>query len=178
MTKTILLIVDVQKGMLENDPFDWDEVITNISRLIEACRKNKVEVVYVQHDGKPGSVFEPGKPGWEIVDAISPANDEKIFRKNFNSAFRRTQLKEYLDSKDVETIILTGLQTDFCIDTTCKVAFEFGYHLIMPEKTNTTINGKRLSAETIYNFYNEDIFRDRFAKIFPVSQVIEDYIDS
>ena len=177
MSKTILLIVDVQKGMLLDNPFDWNTVIENISRLIKACRKNKIEVVYVQHDDPPGELFVPGTLHWEIVDAIRPSPGEKIFRKKFNSAFRGTQLKEYLDSKGVDTIILTGLQTEYCIDTTCKVAFEFGYKLIMPEKTNTTVKGKTLPAETICKFYNEDIFRDRFARILPVTEVIEDLIN-
>jgi len=74
-------------------------------------------------------------------------------------------LKKYLENKGIDTIILVGLQTEYCIDATCKNAFEFGYNVIIPEETNTTFDNEYLPANKIYNFFNFRIWNKRFASV-------------
>ncbi len=64
------------------------------------------------------------------------------------------------------------MQTEFCIDTTCKVAFEYGYNLIIPEKTNTTFKNGNISAKDLYEFYNFNIFNGRFAAVESLEKTI------
>lgn len=65
------------------------------------------------------------------------------------------------------------MQTEYCIDATCKVAFEYGYKLIIPEKTNTTFNNGNITAEDLYNYYNFRMFKDRFANVETVENTIK-----
>ncbi|MDH5761302.1 MAG: cysteine hydrolase [Gemmatimonadota bacterium] len=170
---TALLVVDVQAAAVARGPYQGDTVIHNIRTLIEACRAYGLDVVYVQHDGLPGEDEEPGTPGWEIHDAIRPAPGEKVVRKRYNSAFRDTDLRGHLDGRGVDTLIVVGIQTEYCVDTTCRVAFEFGYSVVMPELTNTTFDNGEISAKQIYELYNRRIFAGRFAKVPSMPEALE-----
>ncbi|MDF2880486.1 MAG: amidase [Clostridiaceae bacterium] len=173
MKNTALLVIDVQNALVSEHPFAEKEVISNIKSLIKACRKNNIEVIYIQHNDNEGEELEPNSYGWRIYEEISPAENEKVINKNYNSAFKNTCLKEYLNSKNINELIITGMQTEYCIDATCKVAFEYGYKLIIPEKTNTTFNNGNITAEDLYNYYNFRMFKDRFANVETVENTIK-----
>lgn len=66
-----------------------------------------------------------------------------------------------------------GLQTEYCIDTTCKSAFEYGYKIIVPEETNTTSDNEYLSGGKLYEFYNYKIWNNRFANGLSVEEAIK-----
>ena len=151
-------------------------IIKNINRLLGAARQNKIDIIYIRHDGGLGDELERDTKGWEIYHAIAPMPNERIFDKKFNSAFRETGLQEYLDKKGIKTIILSGMQTEYCIDTTCKVAFEFGYNIVVPEDTTTTFDNNSLTGETLAKYYEQKIWRDRFAKVLTVDDTINEYI--
>ncbi len=171
--KTALLVVDVQAAAVARGPYRGDEVLRNIASLVSACRAAGVEVIYVQHDGEPGEEEEPGTPGWEIHHPIAPEPGEKVVRKRFNSAFRQTDLRPYLDQRGIGRLIVVGIQTEYCIDTTCRVAFEHGYALVMPELTNTTFDNGELTAQQIYEYHNQRIFKDRFAATWTMAETLE-----
>lgn len=165
MKNTVLLVVDVQTTMVENHPFNVRKVIDNIKKLIVSARKNNIEVIYIRHDDGKGTPFEKNTPSWEIYDEINPTEDETIFDKKFNSAFHKTGLEIYLDNRNIENIVIVGLQTEYCIDATIKSAFDLGYNIIIPEETNTTFDNDPLTAENIYKFYNYKIWNNRFARV-------------
>lgn len=173
LKNTALLVVDVQNALVLGKPFAIEEVISNIKRLIKTCRENSVEVIYIQHSDKAGGELEPNSDGWKIYEDISPNTNETVINKNYNSAFKETNLKEYLDSKGISQLIITGMQTEYCIDTTCKVAFEYGFNLIIPEKTNTTFNNGTMLAEDLYKYYNFNIFNNRFGIVEDIENTIE-----
>jgi nicotinamidase-related amidase len=168
MASTALLIVDVQNALVDEKPFNIGGVLGNIKKMLDTCRENSIEVIYIQHDGEKGDTLEPFSYGWDIHKSIYPKAGEKIIRKTYNSAFKNTELEGYLNSKSIETLILVGMQTEYCIDTTCRVAFDKGYKLIMPEETNTTFDNGDLSASDIYKYHNFNIFKDRFAEVKPL----------
>lgn len=173
MNNIVLLVVDVQAALIRNHPYNELKVIDNIKRLIHAARENQKEVIYVRHNDGEGEELEYGSDGWQICDDVAPANGEKIFDKQFNSAFIKTGLKEYLDGKQTDTIILVGLQTEYCIDATCKSAFEHGYKIIIPEETNTTFDNEYLPGDRLYSFYNHKIWDKRFADVLSLDEVLK-----
>lgn len=63
--------------------------------------------------------------------------------------------------------------TEYCIDSTCKSAFEHGYKTIMPEETNTTYDNEYLSGEMLYKFFNYKIWNKRFADVIPIEDAIK-----
>lgn len=173
MKKTALLVIDVQNILVSEKPFAVNEIIQNIKTLITASRENNIEVIYVQHCGKEGSGIEKNSIGWQIYDEIKPNPDEKVILKNYNSSFKETDLYDYLKTQEIDELIITGMQTEYCIDTSIKVAFEFGFKIIIPEKTNTTFDNGNLSAETLYNYYNYNIFNNRFGIVSSIEETIK-----
>lgn len=165
MSNKALLVIDMQNALIKENPFLIDEVINNIDKLIQKCRDNNVEVIYIQHNDEVGGELEPNTNGWEISNKIQPINSEKVFSKNYNSAFKDTGLREYLNEREINEIIIVGMQTDYCIDATCKVAFEYGFKVIIPEKTNTTFDNENMKAKELYEYYNFRIFKNRFAVV-------------
>lgn len=70
----------------------------------------------------------------------------------------------YLKEKEEDTVIIVGLQTDYCIDATVKAGFEHGFKMIVPENTNTTFDNQYMTAEESYRYYNEFIWNKRYAE--------------
>lgn len=171
MKDTILLVVDVQNAIITEHPYNEEEVIQNIKRIISISRNSGTEVIYVRHDDGIGGDLERGTQGWGIYNEVAPREEEKIFDKQYNSAFLQTGLKDYLDTKKVKTIILVGMQTEYCIDTTCKVAFEHGFNILIPQETNTTFDNQYLSGEKIVEYYNYKIWNTRFARLVTVDEL-------
>ena len=83
----ILLVVDMQKGLVDEDLYAFDTFIDRTVRLVDAARKNNIEVIFVQHDAGPDSGMSIGDEAFEIIDRIAPAEGEKVFVKTINSCF-------------------------------------------------------------------------------------------
>lgn len=173
MKDTVLLVVDVQTALIEEHPFNETGILINIRKLIETARRKNIEIIYIRHDSGIGGGLEQDTEGWEIHQDIAPEKHDKIFDKKFNSSFKDTRLREYLEGKGIKTIILVGMQTEYCIDTTCKVAFEYGYNVIIPEDTTTTYDNDTLSGKEFAKYYEKNIWNHRFAKVIPLSEVME-----
>ena len=153
----ILLVIDMQKALVDEELYAYDTFIERTVRLVEAARKNGVEVIFVQHDAGPESGMFPGDEGFEIIDPISPEAGEKIFVKTINSCFGNKEFKRYMKQQDDKRLMIIGLQTNYCIDATVKSAFERGFEVIIPEGTNSTFDNDYMSGETTVRYYNEDV---------------------
>lgn len=81
----ILLVVDMQKGIADEELYAYDSFMEKTASLIETARKNNVEVVYVRHDAGEGSGMTAGDEDFEIVGAVAPRAGEKVFDKTINS---------------------------------------------------------------------------------------------
>ena len=140
--------------------------------LIEKARENNVEVIYVRHDDGEGQALTRGTDGFEIYEEIAPMSVEQIFDKFVNSSFNGTGLLEYLRGKGEKEIIVVGLQTEYCIDATVKCGFEHGFRVIVPKYSNSTFDNEFMSAEQSYRYYNEFMWKNRYAECISVEEVI------
>ena len=77
-----LLVVDIQKGITDSRLFNFDEFIDNTTRIIQAARDNRIEVIYFQHGDGTGTGFSIGDEDFEIAEQVIPKDGEKIFIKN------------------------------------------------------------------------------------------------
>ena len=101
---------------------------------------------------------------WQLSSLLNRKPDEKVFQKKYNSIFKETGLKDYLDKQDIGRLVLCGMQTEYCVDASVKVGFEFDYKLVIPEGAFTTFDGEDASAEKINTFYQK-IWDGRFAEV-------------
>ncbi len=169
----ILLVVDAQKQITNSSLYKFDLFVENIKKLISTARKNNIEIIYIRHDDGDGSDLAKGSDGFEIFEEFSPLGSEKVFDKTVNSSFNGTGLLEYLNKKHEKSIIVIGLQTDFCIDATVKCGFEHGFEILIPQYANSTFDNQYMSAEQTYEYYNKYIWNKRYAKCLSVNEILD-----
>ena len=150
--KTALLVIDAQLGVIGNEAYHRDEVLENIHLLLERARGSGTPVVYVQHNDP---WMEPETPMWQIHQVIAPREDEPVVQKEAPDSFYETNLQEELRARGITHLIITGGQTQYCVDTTTRRAVAQGYDVTLVSDAHTTDDSKTLPAEQIVAFYNE-----------------------
>ena len=149
--KGVLIIVDVQVGVMEN-AWEASRIITNIQTAVSKARQQGVPVIWVQHEDENGLAH--GSPEWQIVPELIPAEGETRIYKKFNSSFEETTLEETLAGMGITHIILAGAATNWCIRATAYAALERGYDLTLLKDAHTTEtmdlgNDKKVEAADI-----------------------------
>ena len=165
-----LLVIDIQKGITDNRLYNFESFIDNTKRIIDAARANQIEVIYFQHDDGPGTGFSIGDEDFEIANQVTPMDEEKVFVKDINSCFGNEEFVDYIKNED--TLMVVGLQTNFCVDATVKSAFERGYKVIIPQGANSTFDNDYMTGEVTYKYYNDMMWPERFATCMPVEDAI------
>lgn len=156
----ILLVVDMQKGIVDDELYAFDSFMEKTVRLVDFARKNGVEVIFVQHDAGENSGLSVGDEAFEIIDELSPEPGEQVFVKKINSCFGNKDFREYMEKQEDRRLMIIGLQTNYCIDCTVKSAFERGFEVMIPEGTNTTFDNDYMTGETCVRYYNEDVWEE------------------
>ncbi|WP_074412735.1 isochorismatase family protein, partial [Streptococcus suis] len=113
--KTALLVIDIQNLLVEEKPYAIAERLTLWQDSLAQARQAGLEVIHVRHHDQE---LVKGTADWEIHSIVAPLASEKIFDKTFNSPFKETGLHAYLQEKGIEQLIIMGMATNFCIDTT------------------------------------------------------------
>ncbi|MBO4378873.1 MAG: isochorismatase family protein [Clostridia bacterium] len=168
----ILLVIDMQKGIADEELYAYNTFMDRIARLVDAARKNHVEVIYFQHDAGPGSGLSAGDDDFKIIDEVAPKEGEKVFVKTINSCFGNKAFTEYMEQQEDKRLMIIGLQTNWCIDCTVKSAFERGYEVIIPEGANSTFDNDYMTGEITYRYYNEEIWPGCFADCVPFDEAV------
>lgn len=159
--KTALLVIDIQNLLVEEKPYAIEERLALWKDSITKARQAGIEIIYVRQNDEE---FATGSHGWDIHPAVAPLADEKIVDKRYSSAFKDTNLKAYLDEQGIERLIVMGMSTNFCIDTTIKVAFELGYTVAVIKDGTTTPYTADLPANDLIGQY-ETIWSWSFAQV-------------
>ncbi|MCA9978914.1 MAG: isochorismatase family protein [Anaerolineales bacterium] len=132
--KQVLLVVDVQVGVVQN-AWDAARIIENIATAVAKARKQGVPVIWVQH---ADDELLQGSPDWRLVPELMAAEGEIRIEKQFNSSFEQTSLDETLARLGAAHIILAGAATNWCIRATAYGALDRGYDLTLIKDAHTT----------------------------------------
>ncbi|GAA0344005.1 cysteine hydrolase family protein [Bacillus carboniphilus] len=151
-----LLIIDVQNGMFLKgyEVFNGENLIHNIKTLISKARSTHTPIFYVQHNEGEGEPLETGTIGWEIHPEIAPEEGDVVIQKTTPDSFFKTPLDEELKKRGIEHLIITGIQTDLCVDTTCRRAVSEGYKITLVSDAHSTWPSEELTAQQIINHHN------------------------
>ncbi|WP_342561172.1 cysteine hydrolase family protein [Paenibacillus sp. FSL R7-0345] len=164
MTKA-LLIIDVQEAMFSYPGmslYDGEQVMDRIVSLLGKARSAGAPVVYIQHT--EDEEYTKGLPTWEISSRITPQEGEIIVEKPTWDAFHRTVLHEELQRQGITELVICGMQTEFCVDTTCRRAYSMGYSNTLVQDANSTFDNGNWSGEEIVRHHN-GLLGGRFAKL-------------
>ena len=162
-----LILIDIQKGF--NDVAYWGGDRNNVDaeekacELLEIWRAKKLPIFHVQHcSSNPNSILNETNPGNEFQDIVKPLEGETIIKKNVNSAFIGTNLKELIDNAKITNLVIVGLTTDHCVSTTTRMAGNFGYTVYLVSDATATFNKKGLNGE---DFHAELIHQTALASL-------------
>jgi nicotinamidase-related amidase len=154
---TALLIVDVQTMMFdEADPvYEGSALLGKLQAAIAKAREAGAPVIYVRHDSGPGKFLEKGTAGWKIHPAIRPLADDVVVDKRTPDSFHETSLQAELAARGVTKLVIAGIQTECCVDTTCRRAKSLGYAVTLVKDAHSTWNSRTLTARQIIDHHNE-----------------------
>jgi nicotinamidase-related amidase len=131
---TALLVVDVQNGVV-GGTHNRDEVVANISTLVDRARDQDVPVVWVQHSSDE---LARGSEQWDYVPELKRDDSEPLVHKTYGDSFEDTDLEERLAERGVGRLVIAGAQTDACIRSTLHGAVVRGYDTTLVSDAHTT----------------------------------------
>jgi nicotinamidase-related amidase len=101
-----------------------------------------------------GSPIEPGSPLTELVRELELTGEEIIFEKTRPSAFVQTDLAGRLRELGCEGLVVTGMKTQYCVDSTCRAARDCGFDAVLIADGHTCSDTPTLKAEAIIAHHN------------------------
>ncbi|MCW5635096.1 MAG: cysteine hydrolase [Rubrivivax sp.] len=133
---TALVLIDLQNDYFPGGTMELvgaEAAVARAAELVHAFRQGGLPVVHVQHIAKRAGAtfFLPGTPGAEIHAAVRPAEGEARVVKHFPNGFRETTLHDVLRSAGAARLVLAGMMTHMCVDTTVRAAADLGFQCFL-----------------------------------------------
>jgi nicotinamidase-related amidase len=184
---TALLVIDMQNAFLEPGALlevsAGREIIPNIAQAIAQCRYLKVPVIWVHLDSsapfggllldkypamRDKQVLFKGTHSFDLfADVPQPMHDDFHIVKHKFDAFHGTDLNTLLRNIGVDTLIITGVTTNCCCESTARSAFEFDYKVVFTSD-GTAAFEQKLHEATLGSI------RELFGRVLTVDEVIRE----
>jgi nicotinamidase-related amidase len=131
---TALLVIDVQKGVVE-EAHERQAVLANIASVVDKARQEHVPVIWVQHSDEG---LARDSDDWQIATGLTPGDTEPVVEKHYGDSFEDTTLGAVLSDLGVGRLVMVGAETDACIRSTLHGALVRGYDAILVSDAHTT----------------------------------------
>ena len=177
-----LLLVDIQNDYFPGGAMELAGSVEAGDRarlLLAAFRRRSLPVVHVQHVAlHPGATFFlPGTPGVDIHDCVAPERHEIVVRKSFPNGFRETPLLERLRELKISELVVAGMMTHMCIDSTVRAAFDLGFECSLAHDACATkalsMGGITVPAAMVHAAFIASL-NGSFAKVLGVNDLCAD----
>lgn len=176
-----LIVIDVQQGF--DDPYwgerDNPDAEANIARLVQAWADASRPIVLVRHDSRtPGSPLAPGSPGNALKPVVADAPHDLFVTKHVNSAFYgEPNLQAWLDERGIRQLVVCGIQTNQCVETTARMGGNLGYEVTLPIDASHTFDmegpgGLRLTAAELARATAVNLDGGGFARVVTTADVL------
>jgi len=154
--RTALLVIDVQREYFDPDGPAFvehaDDILANVNRLVDAFRAAGLPIVFVRHENRPDGSdagrmgdfsapdepdsFVAGTPRVELVFGLHVEPGDAVVVKRRYSAFLGTDLEAILRTAGVRAVVVCGLMTSFCCETTARDAHGRDYEVLFVSDAN------------------------------------------
>lgn len=160
MPHPALVVIDVQQTLSQGRWAAWevDRVIARINTVSARARAAGVPVVLVQHEEDDGPMVR-GQPGWQLAAALEVAPGDLHVHKRACDAFHGTGLEALLRERGIDRLVVCGMQTDFCVDTTVRRALSLGFPVTLVRDAHTTLDTEALTAPQIVAHHERTLSR-------------------
>ena len=156
---TALLIIDVQQGLCEGNSdadgtaFESPQVIDRINTVSVKARAAGAPVIFIQHES-PSGYLEFETDAWQLAQGLHIEPADLRIRKTTPDSFLRTALEEMLKQHDIKNLVICGMHTEFCVDTTTRRALALGYPVVLVADGHTSAGNAHLSARQVIAHHN------------------------
>ena len=170
---TALILIDLQNDYFPGGAMELagaDAAVANAARLLAAFRERELPLVHIRHEStRPGATFFlPGTPGAQIHAAVAPRAGETVFVKHFPNALRETPLAAHLRERGIARLVIAGMMTQMCVDTSTRAAADAGFACTLVHDACATraltFGGRSVAAEDVQAAYMAAL-QGAFAKV-------------
>jgi nicotinamidase-related amidase len=163
MSKKALIVIDIQNDYFENGAIELVNPIgasLKARQVIDSFREKNLPIVHIQHlsaDPVNMPIFISGTFGSEIHENVKPLEGEKVIQKYYPNSFKETDLLDFLKANEVSELIVTGMMTHMCVDSTTRAAKDLGFDCTVIgdacASRDLEINGKTVKSEDVHNAF-------------------------
>jgi nicotinamidase-related amidase len=161
--KTALLIVDIQNFYFPGDGpglVNAEQASLTAKEILQIFRDKNQLVVHIRHKSAKGS---------EIHKNVEPLSNEKIITKEEVNSFQGTDLLEYLRTKNINRLIIIGMQTQMCLEAAVRAAHDYGFECMVVQEACATrdlsFNGKLVKAEEVQTSTFATLSDGKYSKV-------------
>jgi len=146
---TALLIIDVQHALCTGPDAveNGDRTIANINLLSQKARATRAPVIFVQHEDQ-GTLMHDSQ-GWQLAAGLQHTEQDLRLRKRGSDAFHQTDLQAMLKMRHISDLVICGMQTEFCVESTVRRALALGYPVTLAADAHTTAPNGVLSVADV-----------------------------
>ena len=157
-----LVLIDIQNDYFPGGAMELvgsTKAGLQAGRLLQVFRQKSLPIIHIQHvmtrTGAP--FFLPDTPGVAIHASVAPVTGETLFQKHFPNSFRETSLLEHLQGQEITHLVVAGMMTHMCIDTTIRAAADLGFQCVLAHDACATkslsFGGVTVPAEQVQAAY-------------------------
>lgn len=179
---TALVLIDIQMDYFTPGKLhipDGEAAVSQAAAVREWARSKGITIIHIQQQSNPAApIFAAGTPGVEFHPKVAPVDGEIVIPKGLPSSFKGTTLQEELSARSIDMLIITGLMTHMCVDSTTREAIHLGYKTIVVSDACATRDLPIATGEGVLS--HKELHRaaltalsDRFADVMPARAVME-----
>lgn len=178
-----IILVDIQNDYFaggKNELHLPEEAANHAKQALDFFRRANLPVYHIQHiNTREGATFFlPDSEGAEIRQIAAPLPDEKVFIKHAPNSFLNTGLADELSKNNIQQLIICGMMSHMCIDTTVRAAQDYNFAVTVLEDACTTKDlswdGKVIPAETVHNTIMASL-NGTFAKVLKTDRFLAEF---
>ena len=145
----------MQQGLCEGEGRAWesDRIIVRINEVAARARRAGAPVIFIQHESTSG-YLEYGSAAWQLADGLHAEPRDLRVRKTTPDSFLKTDLLEILQRHAITRLIVCGMHSEFCVDTTTRRALALGYPVTLVKDAHTSAGNEVLSAQQVIGHHN------------------------
>jgi nicotinamidase-related amidase len=178
-----LVLVDIQNDYFpggRNPLYNPEKAAENAKIALELFRNKNLPIIHIQHISlqEGATFFLPDTDGKEIHNSVRPMNNEIVLIKHKPDSFFQTGLHESLEKMGIKRIVVCGMMSHMCIDTTVRSAKNYVYDVLLLSDACTTKDliweNEKIIAENVHKTFMASL-QGTFAKIINTNE-LENYI--
>jgi nicotinamidase-related amidase len=137
-----LVVIDVQESFRQRPlwrAISNPRIADDAARLVDGVRAAGDLVVWILHT-EPGSggSFDPASGHVRLIEPLAPLPGEPVFTKTSHNAFTTTGLQQLLTQRGITELVICGIRTEQCCETTARVASDLGYQVTFVTEATAT----------------------------------------